>query len=120
MNSMTTLFNLYFIKAIKRSPAMTLLLLLPAIHASAQAISTTDGFTPGGLTPGSPASSYALSGFDTINPFNGNLDFHLPLLQVGGRGEARMTMMLALNTKKWRVKTLSTTVGGGAGRELCS
>lgn len=87
-----------------RSSAVAALLWLLAATASAQMTSATDKMTPSGLAPGSPAGSYALSGFDNINLFNGNLNFRLPLVTMGGRGEASFTMMLALNDKNWRVK----------------
>jgi RHS repeat-associated protein len=79
------------------------------VSASAQTTTTTttsatDSKTPLGLQPGQPAGSYALSGFDTVNPYNGNLNFHLPLLGIGGRGSAQMKMMLAIDSKGWRVK----------------
>ena len=64
--------------------------------------SATDGTTPLSLSPGTPAGSYALSGFDNVNLFNGNLNFHLQLLHIGGRGEAQYTMMLPIETH-WRV-----------------
>jgi len=60
--------------------------------------------TPSGITPGAPAGSYDLSGMESINLFNGNLDFHLPLLSLDGRGSAVRSMMVSLNTKKWRVR----------------
>ena len=41
--------------------------------------SATDGTTPLGMTPGAPAGSYALSGFDNVNLYNGHLNFSLPL-----------------------------------------
>ena len=49
--------------------------------------------------------SYPLSGFDNINYFNGNLDFNLPLLTLGGRGEASFTMMLTIGQVGWRIDT---------------
>jgi hypothetical protein len=73
----------------------------PVSAASAQT-SSTDGTTPLALTPGSPAGSYALSGFDNINVFNGNLNFHLPMDRVGGRGDVQYTMMLPIEDH-WRV-----------------
>jgi RHS repeat-associated protein len=66
--------------------------------------SVTDGRTPSGLQPGSPAGSFVLSGFDNVNLYNGNLNFRLPLLKVGGRGSAGYSMMLALNLKSWHTK----------------
>lgn len=59
--------------------------------------------TPAGLAPGTPLGSYALSGFDNINPYNGGLNFHLPLMQTGGRGGVGYTMMLPIE-QKWRVE----------------
>jgi YD repeat-containing protein len=70
-------------------------------HVFAQS-SATDIHTPPSMAPGAPAGSYALSGFDNVNLYNGNLNFRLPLLQVGGRGGASYTMMLAVE-HKWRV-----------------
>lgn len=57
---------------------------------------TYDGATPAGMSRGNPAGSYALSGFDNVNLFNGHMNFHLPLLTVGGRGTARYTVMLPI------------------------
>jgi RHS repeat-associated protein len=100
--------------ATRRLIAIALLLFSIAVSAGAQTTNTytTDNRTPLGISPGSPAGSFALSGFDNINSYNGNLNFRLPLLQIGGRGGAQMTMMLALNTKKWRVKHITQTIGG--------
>jgi hypothetical protein len=42
--------------------------------------------TPLGAAPGAPAGSYELSDLENINLFNGNLNFRLPLLEIGGRG----------------------------------
>jgi hypothetical protein len=70
--------------------------------AAAQTTSALDGSTPLGLSPGAPAGSYALSGFGNVNLYNGNLDFHLPLVRVSGRGKAESASLLGLNTK-WTV-----------------
>jgi RHS repeat-associated protein len=64
--------------------------------------SVTDGYTPVGLSPGAPTGAYPLSGFETINPFNGSFSFHLPLVQLGGRGEVSHTMLLRIE-RKWRL-----------------
>jgi hypothetical protein len=66
--------------------------------------SSTNGSTPSGLTRGAPIGSYSLSGFDNVNLYNGNLNFRLPLLAVGGRGSAQMAMTLTVNSKRWRVE----------------
>jgi RHS repeat-associated protein len=73
--------------------------------ASSQSVARpTDSTTPLGLEQGAPAGAFELSGFESVNPYNGNLNFHLPLLHIGGRGDAQTTIMLALNTKSWRVE----------------
>src|SRR5215216_4118349 len=88
--------------------ALLLTMVFISLSTNGQTITTTtsitDGRTPSALQPGAPAGSYPLSGFDNINLSNGNLNFRLPLLQVGGRGSARMKIMLALNLKGWRIK----------------
>ena len=85
-----------------------MIIVFVAFKADGQTITTTtsvtDGRTPSALQPGSPAGSYPLSGFDNINLYNGNLNFRLPLLQIGGRGSAQMKMMLALNLKGWHIR----------------
>ena len=67
--------------------------------------SVTDGRTPLGMAPGAPAGSYGLSGLDDINLFNGNLNFNIPLITIGGRGSAGYTMTFRPNQNrfKWRV-----------------
>ena len=79
---------------------------------AAQTTSATDGSTPLGLQLGSPAGSYALSGFDNVNLYNGNLSFQLSLLQVSGRGGGQMPVMLPL-AGKWRVSDVAIPQFGG-------
>jgi len=80
------------------------LLLCATVTAFAQTTSATDGSTPLGLSPGAPAGSYPLTGFENVNLFNGNLNFHLPMDAIQGRGSAQAASMLAIDTKSWRVK----------------
>ena len=80
------------------------LALLFVSAAGAQTFSSvTDGSTPSALTPGAPAGAYALSGFENVNLYNGNLNFALPLVHVGGRGGADFTMMLTIE-QRWRIR----------------
>jgi len=58
-------FNRSFLVAFA---AAVVLLILP-ISAEAQTTSPTDGSTPLGLSPGAPSGSYALSGFESVNPY---------------------------------------------------
>jgi RHS repeat-associated protein len=86
----------------RRLFAASALSLLFAIGAYAQG-SVTDGSTPLALSPGAPAGSYSLSGFDNVNLYNGSLNFSLPLLKVGSRGEAGYTITLPIE-QHWTVK----------------
>ena len=80
------------------------LLLVLIVNLTAHAQSVTDGSTPSGIAPGSPAGSYVLGGFDTINLYNGNLDVRLKVLTVAGRGASGMTVGIGLNPEPWVVK----------------
>src|SRR5947209_17775718 len=64
---------------------ISLSVLLFGVVASAQNSNPTDGSTPAGLKPGAPSGSYGLSRFDNVNLYNGNLNFRLLLLGIGGR-----------------------------------
>ncbi|HEV8589320.1 MAG TPA: RHS repeat-associated core domain-containing protein [Pyrinomonadaceae bacterium] len=68
----------------------------------AQNTNATNGSTPAGLTPGAPAGSYGLSGFDNVNLYNGNMNFRLPLVSIGGRGGASYTMTLPIE-QHWTI-----------------
>jgi len=72
------------------------------ISSDASAQSVTDGSTPLGLSPGAPAGAYSLSDFDSVNPYNGNLGFRLPLVKIAGRGGAGYTMSARIELK-WLV-----------------
>ena len=60
----------------------------------ARSQSSIHGSTAASQAPGAPSGSYALTGFENVNLYNGNLNFHLPLLTVGGRGESGYTITL--------------------------
>ncbi len=79
-------------------------------HAQDEELSVTDGSTPLALTPGAPAGTFALSGFDTVNLFNGNLNFRLPLLNVSGRGESGTSLTLAIE-RQWSIRVRKTPTG---------
>ena len=67
--------------------------------------------TPKLYAAGAPTGSHALSGFETVNLYNGNLQFRLPLLNVGARGEARFNIGLAI-APNFRVHQLRVGLGG--------
>src|SRR5436190_1061828 len=100
MAKVTTLIQ-FSLKTTLRN-CLSVMIALLALSVSVLAQGGAEGITPPSLTPGRPAGSYALSGFDTVNLFNGNLDFHLPLLNASGRGGAQMPMLLKIE-ERWRV-----------------
>src|ERR1044072_5274737 len=105
MRNQTRKFS-YVLKALLITCALS-------IAVAAQSTSATDGTTPLALQPGAPAGSYALSGFDNVNLYNGNLSFQLSLLGVSGRGGAQMPVMLPI-AGKWRVSDVAIPqIGGG-------
>ncbi|MGI8641084.1 MAG: hypothetical protein ACR2MG_14210, partial [Pyrinomonadaceae bacterium] len=65
------------------------------------------GTVPAGLAAGSPAGSYSISGIENVNLYNGRLSVNVPLLQIGGRGEAGYTISAPINNGSW-----TTEVGG--------
>jgi RHS repeat-associated protein len=90
------------------------LLCIPAAAQTAPPSNSSGGITPMGMKPGAPAGSYALSGLDTVNHFNGLMNFRLPLLSVGGRGSAGYTMTLAIQ-QTWQVRHIRAPSGCGPG-----
>lgn len=118
---MTSLTPVHVVPALRRLMFALILSLLPlagsVLAQQESRRSATDSHTPVGLSPGAPAGTYSLSGFDNVNLFNGNLNFHLPLLKVGGRGAAGYTMMLPIEQQQqWRLETKSVQFyyGGGS------
>src|SRR5215213_6036924 len=91
----------------RKSLLWAAMLLAFALHTVTIRADSTDGSTPLALKPGAPAGSYALSELDNINPYNGSLNFRLPLLGIGGRGGAGYTMTLPLE-QKWRINVVAT------------
>jgi YD repeat-containing protein len=96
---LTLAAHIRFMTLSARAGALTLLLLVfaPCLRAQQDAGATTPS-----VAPGSPAGSYALGGFESVNLYNGNLNFHLPLMQVGGRGAAGYTMTLPIEMR-WSI-----------------
>src|SRR5919107_3484942 len=88
--------------AVVRAFAAIALLAMASISSFAQTESVRDGSTPSALAAGAPAGSYSLSGFEAINPYNGGLNFSLPLYKVGGRGDAGYSITLRID-QKWSI-----------------
>lgn len=90
--------QLYSIANALRPVKIIVVIALLAVGARAQ----TGGSTPLGLSPGSPAGSYPLSDFETVNLYNGGLNFHLPLMSIGSRGATGYSLPLHIE-QKWSV-----------------
>ena len=94
--------HLYHSRRRGRLAGSAALIILFAAASLAQ--TPLNGFTPSGIEAGSPAEAYALSGFENVSLFSGGLNVALPLLKVGGRGEAGYTIMLRPVRTKWVVQ----------------
>ena len=51
-------------------------------------------------TPGTPAGSYQMGDDDAINLFTGNINYNLPLLSIGGRGDGLSQLGIVLE-QQW-------------------
>ncbi len=63
---------------------------------------TASATTSPNVAPGTPIGSYAISGFESVNPYSGKINFSLPLLNVGGRGNGGYTINLRLQ-RNWSI-----------------
>lgn len=94
-----------------RGIAAALLALCGAGAVSGQTTTTvTDSQTPAAAEAGIPSQSYALSNIDTVDPYTGSVNIHIPLYKVGGRGEAGYTVTLLLE-QKWQMATHTDATG---------
>ncbi|HXG94389.1 MAG TPA: hypothetical protein VNN73_18740, partial [Blastocatellia bacterium] len=70
--------------------------------AKAAAQNAFDKGTPAESKGGmSGLSTYAQDKVETVNLANGNLNVHIPLVTIGGRGSASYTVALNYNSKLW-------------------
>jgi|GEM_PF-1768093 len=69
---------------------------LPLVLFFSSSVANAQSSTITARTPGTPAGSYQLGDADAVNLFTGNLNYHLPLLEVGGRGEARASLGIVI------------------------
>jgi RHS repeat-associated protein len=96
--------------AVAKSGCLCVLLLF-ALLSSQQATAQTGGAASPNAAPGAPAGSYSLSGFEQVNLFNGNLNFSLPLLGVGGRGGMNFPISLTVKNAQWKMDREGITSG---------
>ena len=86
-----------------------LLFLTVGAWAQTNEYHSTDGTTSPGIQPGSPAGSYALSDFASIDLYTGKLNFNLPLIKAGGRGKVSHSISLRIQ-QNWHVEVLECDV----------
>ena len=99
--------------AIIRTLSFAVLALIVGVVGTTEAIaqntSVTDAGTPSALAKGShPLGSFSSGDFDTINLFNGNASFRIPLAAKDGRAGMGMGVLLTYNSKVWRAEKTST------------
>jgi RHS repeat-associated protein len=74
------------------------------------------GNLPAAIEPGAPVGSFALSNLDSIDPYRGSLNVSIPLLRVGGRGEAGFVVGTNLSSPSWYIdKSLQANPDGNGG-----
>lgn len=85
---------------VRLSACIALLMFLSclAVNVAAQPSSSS------GVQGGRGAGSYNLDNFDNVNIFQGNINFSLPLVSAGGRGEAGVTVPLTIENN-WKLIT---------------
>src|SRR5262245_35560786 len=72
------------------------------------------GSTPLTSANGSTAGLYKLSDIETVNPYNGRPDIHIPMLSIPGRGKTRRIINLPFHVSPhWYVS--STTLEDPSG-----
>lgn len=90
-------------KTIKSRIGLLAAFTLSLTSLAAPARAQDETATPLAHAPGAPAGSYKLSDLERINLFNGQMSVYMPLLAIGGRGEASHTLGLTLEAH-WEVK----------------
>ena len=97
-----------------------LFLISIAYFANGQTTSTgvEDAVTPVAIQPGTPDGVYRLTDFEHVNVYNGQVSSSLPLLEIGGRGEARHIIRVGISRPTFTVQVnkdnhLSPQQGGG-------
>ena len=88
------------------------LALLSGLYAQTITQNIVDGLTPPAIAPGAPIGVQQITELETINLYNGQLSTAIPLLTVGGRGEASYTMYARVTQDPY---TVTTTPGPCSG-----
>jgi YD repeat-containing protein len=76
-----------------------IVLLLAGVAAGQSSWSATTGTTPTSMSPGAPAGSYSLSGFESVGLYDRRINFDMKLLHIGGRGAAGFDIQLPMQVQ---------------------
>ncbi len=79
----------------------------PALHAQTSGGAGYGGIGDPAVAPGSPPSSYALSGIEHINCYNGLVNITIPTYMVGGRGNVSLPVVILIQ-RQWSVSPPNT------------
>jgi RHS repeat-associated protein len=74
---------------------------LQAQNPTPPAMSPLGGTTPSINEPGAPEASYRLSSIEHLNYANGHLNISIPLVDIPGRGGAKETLILPIESHWW-------------------
>ena len=74
---------------------------LQAQNPTPPAMSPLAGTTPSINEPGAPEGSYRLSSIEHLNYANGHLNISIPLVDIPGRGGAKETLVLPIESHWW-------------------
>ena len=100
-----------------------LIFVLVTLLATGQITTSTgveDAVTPVAIQPGTPDGVYRLSDFEHVNVYNGLVSSSFPLIEIGGRGEARHTIRVGITRPTFTVQVNHENhpVAGGSGSEV--
>lgn len=62
----------------------------------------TEGFTPPEITAGGLLGGFPMSGFDSVNPYSGQLAISIPLRSIAGRGALSHTVAVSIS-QNWHI-----------------
>ena len=82
-------------------------------------LSVTDGQVPPALAAGGPSTQWAINEMESISPLTGTVGFSVPLLKVGGRGEAGYTIYQRIFQPPWRIEMSDASITWCGGSNEC-
>ena len=84
------------IRSFSLNLSRALALVVWPVLAGADSSGITDVRTPAEIGAGISSSSYALTNIDSVDPYSGSLNVHIPLLTLGGRGDTQYAVSFGI------------------------